>query len=114
MRVYDGDNGTVSYEDNTTGDFDKGLKTTGLAVGKHGVYLVGYGESTTTPQTSWVVKAYELNLAPSWQRVFGGLNEGTFAKALDIAMGAKAVIAVGQVQNGFAGPNITGVEAYTP
>ena len=114
VRVYKCGNLGSYYKHDTTAGFDKGLKTTGLAVGKYGVYLAGYGEYTTFPQTCWVVKAYDLNLTHTWQRIAVRLNDGQFDKAMDIAVGAKAVIAVGQVQDGREGPNMAGVEAYTP
>jgi hypothetical protein len=111
VQAYNAKTGALLGKDNATLDFENGLITTGLAVGKQGVYLAGFGESAA--QTSWVVRAYDLKLIPTWQRVFGGLNGGTFAKAQGIGVGAKAVIAVGQVQDGETSPIATGLEAYT-
>jgi hypothetical protein len=94
-----------------------GVVTTGLAMGKKGVYLAGYGKSDTTDtpaNKNWVVEAWDLGGTATWERVFINLNGGQFDQALDIAVGSKAVIAVGQVQGGSMGPIIAGIEAYTP
>jgi hypothetical protein len=88
------------------------VKTTGIAAGKNGVYFSGYGESAS--QTSWVVMAYTPDLSLStWQRFSVNLNGGLFDQALDIAVGAQAVIAVGQVKDDGDGLK-AGVEAYAP
>jgi hypothetical protein len=114
VRGYSAKNCDLLWEENTTMGFENGLKTTGLAVGKKGVYLSGYGESTSLAQTSWVVRAYDLKLNYIWDRNAINLNGGMFDQALDIAVGAKAVIAVGQVKNGNDSIFYAGVEAYTP
>jgi hypothetical protein len=96
--------------------FPGGVVTTGLALGKKGVYLAGYGKSDiadTPANKNWVVEAWDLEGKPTWERKGVNLTVGLFDQALDIAVGAKAVIALGQVQNG-AGPIIAGVQAYTP
>lgn len=113
VRAYNAKTGEMVGQHNETGTLAEGVTTTGLAVGKKGVYLAGYDAASDT-QASWLVRAYDLNLTPTWQRDFGGPSGGTFAQALDIAMGAKAVIAVGQVKDGDSGNLYAGVEAYTP
>jgi hypothetical protein len=73
------------------------INTTGLTVGKNRVYMSGY---VSSGGTYWLVKAYDSKSGDSpWDQSFT-LSGGSDSRALGIAMGAQAVIAVGRCYDG--------------
>jgi hypothetical protein len=63
--------------------------------------------------TDWFVKAYTLGGATRWLDDFN-LNGGNDSKAFGIATSSKAIVAVGQAQNGPGGPLEVVIRAYAP
>jgi hypothetical protein len=89
-----------------------GMVPTGITLSPKGVFVAGYGLGAPGI-TDWFVKAYTLGGATRWLDDFN-LNGGNDSKAFGIATSSKAIVAVGQAQNGPGGPLEVVIRAYAP
>jgi len=76
--------------------YSNNMVTTGLVVGKKGVYMSGYGSAGIT--TDWIVSAYDMDGNDKWLQVFNPAGKDP-NRAMGIAATSKAIIVVGQCRS---------------